>query len=87
MKNKKGVPRKATMALKSLNIIKNTPKAPITDVSGDKHKSTDQIKQKKPEMGGNFSFFREKVKNGGSSDDLNWILDLRNSKRMPKPEK
>lgn len=87
MKTKTGMPRKAALPLKSLKLAKQTPTLHKTENLGGNQKSQEHIKPNSPEVGGNFSFFREKVRNGGSSDDLKWILDLRHSKKMPKPEK
>lgn len=85
MQGKKPAARKTTTPLKSLHLVKpalSTKKgAAVADPpkSSDLHKGND-------ELGGNFSFFRDKIKNGGNGDDLRWIMDLRHSKQMTPNE-
>jgi hypothetical protein len=88
MKNKTKSQRKAAIPLHALKLIKKEKPSPQIEPRDSVHKSTDQIvKPTKHENGGNFSFFREKVRNGGKGEDLRWILDLRTSPKMPKPQK
>ena len=80
MKNKKEIPRKPVTAMKSLKLAKPVPPIVKATTTDRVDRSSDQNKPIKKEMGGNFSFFRDKVKDGGNVDDLRWILDLRHSK-------
>lgn len=66
-----------------------SPHRPFKTVDPGKtsNESLDQAKALNKTPAGNFSIFRELLKDGGKGEDAKWIFDLRTAKAMPKFEK